>query len=220
MWFHYTKRRRSYLFLIALLRRARRSYLFLLALHCPARRSYFINDLLETKRHRIISTDSKFHRQTSVLTICRVSSFVFLVLLIWFLYFWDVNLPASKKIVQKITITISVLTAEIYRGAIELIFCTVDSMIIAFVSICFLRMRREQIIFLCCERWSAFFSISPSRSVFKHWFEQDLFKVYWFLIQVCSLIGKPTVFSAFYCKFIDVDSRAVNMICHCIMCIW
>jgi hypothetical protein len=65
-----------------------------------------------TKRHRIISTDSKFHRQTSVLAICRVSSFVFLVTVIWFLYFCEVNLPASKKIVQKITITISVLTAE------------------------------------------------------------------------------------------------------------
>jgi hypothetical protein len=113
--------------------------------------------------------------------------------------------------VQKITITISVLTAEIYRGAIELIFCTVDSMIIAFVSICFLRMRREQIIFLCCERWSAFFSISPSRSVFKHLFEEDFFKVYRFLMQICSVKGKTAVFSTFYRKFADVDSRAVHI---------
>jgi hypothetical protein len=72
---------------------------------------------------------------------------------------------------QKITITISVLTAEICRRAIELMFCIVDYIVIVLDSICFLCMPREQIILLCCERWSAFFSISPSRSVFKHLFE-------------------------------------------------
>jgi hypothetical protein len=39
-------------------------------------------------------------------------------------------------------------------------------------------------------------------------------------MQICSIKGKPAVFSAFYCIFADVDSRAVNAICHCIMYIY
>jgi hypothetical protein len=113
-----------------------------------------------------------------------------------------------------------VLTAEIYRRVIELMFCTVDSIIIVLVSICFLCMRREQIIFLCCERWNAFIKISPSRSVFKHLFESVLFKADSFLIHIRSVKGNSTIFSAFYCLFADVDSRAVNAIYHCTMYIY
>ena len=63
-----------------------------------------------------------------------------------------------------------------------------------------------------CERWNAVLKISPSRSGFKHFFESVFFKLDSFMILIWSVKGKSTVFSAFYCLFVDVDFRAVDAI--------